>query len=99
MNAESVTGGTYSISQATDGTFQVSGESLEGDGTSAKDLTDAIDKILENSADKKVTIDFNHIRISGDGPVLKQGCELTLTGSYEKNSAGRCIYVNECRII
>ena len=93
MNAESVTGGTYSISQATDGTFQVSGESLEGDGTSAKDLTDAIDKILENSADKKVTIDFNHIRISGDGPVLKQGCELTLTGSYEKNSVGAAFYV------
>ena len=93
MNAETVTEETYSISQPTEGTFQVSGGSLEGDGTSAKDLTDAIDKILENNADKKVTIDFNHIRISGDGPVLKQGCELTLTGSYEKNSVGAAFYV------
>lgn len=93
MNAEPVTEETYSISQPTEGTFQVSGGSLEGDGTSAKDLTDAIDKILENNADKKVTIDFNHIRISGDGPVLKQGCELTLTGSYEKNSVGAAFYV------
>ena len=93
MNAEPVTGGTYSISQPTEGTFQVSGGSLEGDGTSATDLTDAIETILKNSADKKVTIDFDNISISGDGPVLKQGCELTLTGSYEKNSVGAAFYV------
>lgn len=49
-------GGIYTISQATDGTFQVSGGSLEGDGTSVKDLTDAIETILNNSVDKKVTI-------------------------------------------
>lgn len=93
MNVEPVTGGIYTISQATDGTFQVSGGSLEGDGTSVKDLTDAIETILNNSVDKKVTIDFKNISISGDGPVLKQGCELTLTGSYKKNSAGAAFYI------
>lgn len=93
MNVEPVTGGIYTISQATDGTFQVSGGSLEGDGTSVKDLTDAIETILNNSVDKKVTIDFKNISISGDGLVLKQGCELTLTGSYEKNSVGAAFYV------
>lgn len=93
MNVEPVTGGIYTISQATDGTFQVSGGSLEGDGTSVKDLTDAIETILNNSVDKKVTIDFKNISISGDGPVLKQGCELTLTGSYKKNSVGAAFYI------
>lgn len=93
MNAEPVTGGTYSISQATDGTFQVSGGSLDGDGTSAKDLTDAIEKILDNSADKKVTIDFENISISSGVPQLKESCELTLTGSYEKNSVGAAFYI------
>ena len=93
MNVEPVTGGIYTISQVTDGTFQVSGGSLEGDGTSVKDLTDAIETILNNSVDKKVTIDFKNISISGDGPVLKQGCELTLTGSYEKNGIGAAFYI------
>lgn len=91
MNAEPAMEGTYSISQSTDGTFQVRGGSLEGDGTSTTNLTDAIDKILE--VDKKVTINFDNISISGDGPVLKQGCELTLTGSYKKNSAGAAFYI------
>ena len=93
MNAEPAMEGTYSISQSTDGTFQVRGGSLEGDGTSEKDLTDAIETILNNRADKKVTIDFDNISISGDGPVLKQGCELTLTGSYKKNSVGAAFYI------
>lgn len=93
MNAETVTEETYSISQPTEGTFQVRGGSLEVDGTSVTNLTDAIDKILENSADNKVTIDFNDISISGDGPVLKQGYELTLTGSYKKNNAGAVFYI------
>lgn len=93
MNAEPVTGGTYSISQPTEGTFQVSGGSLEGDGTSATDLTDAIEKILNDRADKKVTIDFDNINISGNVPTLKQGCELTLTGSYEKTGVGAAFYI------
>lgn len=93
MNAEPVTEVMYSISQPTEGTFQISGGSLEGDGTSTTNLTDAIEMILKNSADKKVTIDFENISISGGGPVLKQGCELTLTGSYEKNSVGAAFYV------
>ena len=93
MNAETVTEGTYSISQTTDGTFQVSGGSLEGDGTSATNLTDAIEKILNDRADKKVTIDFDNINISGNVPTLKQGCELTLTGSYEKTGVGAAFYI------
>lgn len=53
MNADPVTEGTYSISQPTEGTFQVRGGSLGDDGMSAKDLTDAIDKILENRRIRK----------------------------------------------
>lgn len=94
MNAEPVTEGMYSISQSTDGTFQVSGGSLEGDGTSATNLTDAIDTILNNRADKKVTIDFNNISIKGNGPVINQGCELTLTGSYTRTGgSGAAFYI------
>ena len=63
MNAEPVTGGIYTISQATDGTFQVSGGSLEGEGTSATNLTDAIEKILNDRANNKVTIDFKNMPI------------------------------------
>ena len=68
MNAEPVTEVMYSISQPTEGTFQVSGGSLESDGM--KDLTDAIDKILENSANEKVTINFENINISSGAPKL-----------------------------
>ena len=56
MNAEPATGGTYSISQTEDDKFNVSGGSLEGEGTSATNLTDAIEKILNDRADNKVTI-------------------------------------------
>lgn len=94
MNAEPVTGGTYSISQATDGTFQVSGGSLEGEGTSVKDLTDAIETILNDRANKKVTIEFKNIRISSGVPQLKESCELTLTGSYENTaSSGEAFHI------
>lgn len=99
MNADPVTEGTYSISQPTEGTFQVRGGSLGDDGMSAKDLTDAIDKILENRADKKVTIDFDNISISGDGPVLKQGCELTLKGTYTSKGEAFIIGSNDTFII
>ena len=47
MNAEPVMEGTYSISQSTEGTFQVHGGSLESDGTSATNLTDAIEMIMK----------------------------------------------------
>ena len=80
MNAEPVTEVMYSISQPTEGTFQVSGGSLESDGM--KDLTDAIDKILKNSANEKVTINFENINISSGAPKLTKGCELTLKGTY-----------------
>lgn len=99
MNAEPVTEVMYSISQPTEGTFQVSGGSLEGDGTSATDLTDAIETILKNSADKKVTIDFDNISISGDGPVLKQDCELTLKGTYTSAAEAFIIGSNDTFII
>lgn len=94
MNAETVTEETYSISQATDGTFQVSGGSLDGDGTSVKDLTDAIETILNDRANKKVTIEFKNIRISSGVPQLKESCELTLTGSYENTtSSGEAFHI------
>ena len=99
MNAEPVTEVMYSISQPTEGTFQVSGGSLEGDGTSATNLTDAIETILKNSADKKVTIDFDNISISGDGPVLKQDCELTLKGTYTSAAEAFIIGSNDTFII
>lgn len=47
MNAEPVMEGRYSISQSTGETFQVRGGSLEGDGTSATNLTDAIEMIMK----------------------------------------------------
>lgn len=89
MNAEPVTEVMYSISQPTEGTFQVSGGSLESDGM--KDLTDAIDKILENSANEKVTINFENINISSGAPKLTKGCELTLKGTY--TSAGEAFII------
>ena len=82
MNAEPVTEVMYSISQPTEGTFQVSGGSLEGDGTSVTNLTDAIEAILNDRADKKVTIEFENISISSEAPKLTKGCELTLKGTY-----------------
>lgn len=93
MNAEPATGGTYSISQTEDDKFNVSGGSLEGEGTSATNLTDAIEKILNDRADNKVTIEFKNIRISSGVPQLKESCELTLTGSYEKTGVGAAFYI------
>ena len=94
MNAEPAMEGTYSISQSTDGTFQVRGGSLEGEGTSVKDLTDAIETILNDRANKKVTIEFKNIRISSGVPQLKESCELTLTGSYENTaSSGEAFHI------
>lgn len=90
MNAEPVTEVMYSISQPTEGTFQVSGGSLESDGM--KDLTDAIDKILKNSANEKVTINFENINISSGAPKLTKGCELTLKGTY--TSAGEAFIID-----
>ena len=53
MNAEPATGGTYSISQTTEGTFQVSGGSLTEDGENVNSLTDAFNKILSFGTDTK----------------------------------------------
>ena len=97
MNAESVTEGIYTISQPTEGTFQVSGGSLESDGM--KDLTDAIDKILENSANEKVTINFENINISSGAPKLTKGCELTLKGTYTSAAEAFIIGSNDTFII
>ena len=97
MNAEPVTEVMYSISQPTEGTFQVSGGSLESDGM--KDLTDAIDKILENSANEKVTINFENINISSGAPKLTKGCELTLKGTYTSVGGAFIIDSNDTFII
>lgn len=100
MNAEPAMEGTYSISQSADGTFQVHGGSLEGDGMSATNLTDAIETILNNSgADKKVTIDFKNISISSGAPKLTEGCELTLKGTYTSAAEAFVIGSNDTFII
>lgn len=100
MNAEPAMEGTYSISQSADGTFQVHGGSLEGDGMSATNLTDAIETILNNSgADKKVTIDFKNISISSGAPKLTEGCELTLKGTYTSAAEAFIIGSNDTFII
>ena len=99
MNAEPVTEVMYSISQPTEGTFQVSGGSLEGDGTSTTNLTDAIEMILKNSADKKVTIDFDNVNISREAPTLTESCELTLKGTYTSAAEAFIIGSNDTFII
>ena len=64
MNAEPATGGTYSISQTTEGTFQVSGGSLTEDGENVNSLTDAFNKILSFGTDTNININFTYCAIS-----------------------------------
>ncbi len=54
MNAEPVTEVMYSISQPTEGTFQVSGGSLTEDGENLSSLTDAFNKILSFGTDTNI---------------------------------------------
>ena len=82
MNAEPVTEVMYSISQPTEGTFQVSGGSLTEDGENLNSLTDAFNKILSFGTDTNININFDNVNISSEAPKLTQGCELTLKGTY-----------------
>lgn len=81
MYANQVTNGEYTISQAGD-KFNVSGGSLTEGGVESNNLTDAINTILNYSADKKVTINLVGINISSGTPTITQSCELILKGSY-----------------
>lgn len=81
MYANQVTNGEYTISQAGD-KFNVSGGSLTEGGVESNNLTDAINTILNNRADKKVTINLVEINISSGTPTITQSCELILKGSY-----------------
>ena len=81
MYANQVTNGEYTISQAGD-KFNVSGGSLTEGGVESNNLTDAINTILNNRADKKVTINLVGINISSGTPTITQSCELILKGSY-----------------
>ena len=81
MYANQVTNGEYTISQAGD-KFNVSGGSLTEGGVESNNLTDAINTILNYSADKKVTINLVEINISSGTPTITQSCELILKGSY-----------------
>lgn len=81
MYANQVTNGEYTISQAGD-KFNVSGGSLTEGGVESNNLTDAINTILNYSADKKVTINLVKINISSGTPTITQSCELILKGSY-----------------
>ena len=81
MNAESVTEGTYSISQ-TDGKFKVVGGSLTEDGENLNSLTDAFNKILSFGTDTNININFDNVNISSGAPKLTKGCKLTLKGTY-----------------
>lgn len=91
MNAESATGGTYSISQTTEGTFQVSGGSLTEDGENVNSLTDAFNKILSFGTDTNININFDNVNISREAPTLTESCELTLKGTY--TSAGEAFII------
>ncbi len=102
MNAEPATGGTYSISQTTEGTFQVSGGSLTEDGENLSSLTDAFNKILSFGTDTNININFDNVNISSGAPgapKLTKGCELTLKGTYTSAAEAFIIGSNDTFII
>lgn len=97
MYADAAEDTVYTISHASGG-FSVNGGALTD--TKVATLTEAVKKILEQSATKKVAIHFDNIVSSeNNGIQLDTPCELTLTGSYKAvgtwgvlfkiNSAGR----------
>lgn len=106
MYADAAEDTVYTISHASGG-FSVNGGALTD--TKVATLTEAVKKILEQSATKKVAIHFDNIVSSeNDGIQLDTPCELTLTGSYKAvekwgalfkiNSAGRFIIHNTADI-
>lgn len=81
MYADAAEDTVYTISHASGG-FSVNGGALTY--TKVATLTEAVKKILEQSATKKVAIHFDNIVSSeNDGIQLDTPCELTLTGSYK----------------
>lgn len=101
MNAETVTEGTYSISQ-TDGKFKVVGGSLTEDGENLNSLTDAFNKILSFGTDTNININFDNVNISSGAPgapKLTKGCELTLKGTYTSAAEAFIIGSNDTFII
>ena len=102
MNAEPVTEVMYSISQPTEGTFQVSGGSLTEDGENLNSLTDAFNKILSFGTDTNININFDNVNISSGAPgapKLTKGCELTLKGTYTSAAEAFIIGSNDTFII
>lgn len=102
MNAEPVTEVMYSISQPTEGTFQVSGGSLTEDGENLSSLTDAFNKILSFGTDTNININFDNVNISSGAPgapKLTKGCELTLKGTYTSAAEAFIIGSNDTFII
>ena len=98
MNAETVTEGTYSISQ-TDGKFKVVGGSLTEDGENLNSLTDAFNKILSFGTNTNININFDNVNISSGAPTLTKGCELTLKGTYTSEVEAFIIGSNDKFII
>ena len=98
MNAETVTEGTYTISQ-TDGKFKVVGGSLTEDGENLNSLTDAFNKILSFGTDTNININFDNVNISSGVPTLTEGCELTLKGTYTSAVEAFIIGSNDTFII
>ena len=92
----------YSISQPTEGTFQVSGGSLTEDGENLSSLTDAFNKILSFGTDTNININFDNVNISSGAPgapKLTKGCELTLKGTYTSAAEAFIIGSNDTFII
>lgn len=80
----------YTISHASEG-FSVSGGALTD--TKVATLTEAVKKILEQSATKKVAIHFDNIVSSeSDGIQLDTPCELTLKGSYKAEGSSGALF-------
>ena len=103
MNAEPVTEVMYSISQPTEGTFQVSGGSLTEDGENLNSLTDAFNKILSFGTDTNININFDNVQLLVSGapgaPKLTKGCKLTLKGTYTSAAEAFIIGSNDTFII
>lgn len=90
MYADAAEDTVYTISHASGG-FSVNGGALTD--TKVATLTEAVKKILEQSATKKVAIHFDNIVSSeNNGIQLDTPCELTLTGSYKAEGKSGALF-------
>ena len=90
MYADAAEDTVYTISHASGG-FSVNGGALTD--TKVATLTEAVKKILEQSATKKVAIHFDNIVSSeSDGIQLDTPCELTLKGSYKAEGSSGALF-------